>query len=72
MKQIIDPSGRVIEGLFRDENGAISVSDKKSLNEFTRQKNMSNKIENLEKNVVSLNEKLDTLLGLIKDTLNKP
>lgn len=66
MKQIIDESGNVVQGLYRDDNGAIVVKDSAAMHKYKTQRNVlttqKNKISDLEMRLDELSTLVERLL----------
>lgn len=66
MKQIVDEQGNVVQGLYRDDNGAIVVKDPAAMHKYKMQRNVfmtqTNKISDLEMKMRELSTLVDRLI----------
>ena len=63
MKPVIKENGERVEGLFRDQSGALVVSDPSALAKYKRQLGREQEIHNL-------SEKVATLTTVVHDLMN--
>lgn len=63
MKSVLDVSGVKIDGLFKKEDGSLSVLNENALNKYKRE-------QQLEQRMSTMESKLDTLIQLLQEKIN--
>lgn len=70
MKKVLDENGHVINGLLRDHNGALVVSDKATLEKYNKILKKETEMKSLREEVTELKEIVKSLQNMIINTNN--
>lgn len=70
MKKVLDENGHVINGLLRDHNGALVVSDKITLEKYNKILKKETEMKSLREEVTELKEIVKSLQNMIINTNN--
>lgn len=65
--KIADQNGAVIEGLVRNKNNGITVSDLPAYNKYIAEKQRIEKLHSLEKEVTEMKTTLSQILEILKE-----
>lgn len=70
MKKVLDENGHVLNGLLRDHNGALVVSDKTTLEKYNKILKKETEMKSLREEVTELKEIVKSLQNMIINTNN--
>jgi hypothetical protein len=62
---IVDKYGNRIDGLFREQNGALKVNNLDKLRNYNLQKSLLDRISKNENDIQTLHQKIDNLIDIL-------
>lgn len=60
LKPVIDPSGKILDGVFKTPSGSLVVKDPAGVNKYLKEKETEQRLKNLE-------DKMDLILQLLSN-----
>lgn len=67
MLRVKDENGMVIDGIFKDQNGSIVVSNNKEYHKYIQEKNIKESVESLSNEVKDLKDMVTKLIEVMNN-----